>query len=57
VPAAIRGTERLTRLGPLRVSYGTPIELDDLDGQEPREAARTATERLMSAIRDLEAAL
>ena len=30
VPAAIAGTDRLSRLGPLRVRYGKPIPLDDL---------------------------
>ena len=46
VPAAIAGTERLARLGPLRVRYGKPLELDGLD-------ARTATERLMAEIERL----
>jgi 1-acyl-sn-glycerol-3-phosphate acyltransferase len=57
IPAAITGTDRLRRLGPLRVAYGPPIELDDLQEQEPREAARAATERLMTAITELEEAL
>jgi 1-acyl-sn-glycerol-3-phosphate acyltransferase len=57
VPAAIGGTDRLTRLGPLRVAYGAPIEIDDLRDGEPREAARLATERLMTAIRELESTL
>ena len=43
VPAAIAGTDRLSRLGPLRVRYGTPLALDGLD-------ARRATERLMTEI-------
>ena len=30
VPAGIAGTNRLARLGPLRVAYGLPIELGDL---------------------------
>ena len=30
VPAAAAGTDRLTRLGPLRVVYGDPVEIDDL---------------------------
>jgi 1-acyl-sn-glycerol-3-phosphate acyltransferase len=55
VPAAIKGTDRLTRLGPLRVAYGTPIPLDDLCGIEIGRAAREATERLMTAIAALEA--
>jgi 1-acyl-sn-glycerol-3-phosphate acyltransferase len=46
VPAAISGTDRLARLGPLRVSYGKPLDLDGLD-------ARAATERLMTEIERL----
>jgi 1-acyl-sn-glycerol-3-phosphate acyltransferase len=49
VPAGIRGTDRLNRLGPLRVRYGAPIDVtDNLD---------ETTERLMEAIRSLEASL
>jgi 1-acyl-sn-glycerol-3-phosphate acyltransferase len=57
VPAAIAGTDRLRRLGPLRVAYGTPIELDDLRDRDVREAAEIGTERLMEAIAELEQAL
>jgi 1-acyl-sn-glycerol-3-phosphate acyltransferase len=57
VPAAIKGTDRLTRLGPLQVAYGPPIPLDDLRGQEISPAAREATDRLMSAIHELEESL
>ena len=57
VPAAIKGTDRLSRLGPLRVVYGPPIPLDDLRRQEISPAAREATERLMAEIRELEASL
>ena len=57
VPAAIKGTDRLTRLGPLRVAYGPPIPLDDLRGREIAPAAREATDRLMTAIHELEASL
>lgn len=57
IPAAIAGTDRLRRLGPLRVAYGPPVGLDDLRGQEQREAAHVATERLMAAIGDLERSL
>jgi len=46
VPAAIAGTDRLSRLGPMRVRYGKPIELDGLD-------ARTATEKLMTELERL----
>jgi 1-acyl-sn-glycerol-3-phosphate acyltransferase len=46
VPAAIAGTDRLSRLGPLRVRYGKPLEIDDVDHRE-------ATDRLMKAIEEL----
>ena len=52
VPAGIRGTDRLGRLPQLRVAYGAPIPLDDLDGRE--DAPQVATERLMAAIGELE---
>ena len=57
VPAAIKGTDRLSRLAPLRVAYGRPIPLDDLRGQELSPAAREATDRLMADIRELEVSL
>jgi 1-acyl-sn-glycerol-3-phosphate acyltransferase len=57
VPAAISGTDRLTRLGPLRVAYGPPLDLSDLDGVETKAAATVATERLMEAIEGLKATL
>jgi 1-acyl-sn-glycerol-3-phosphate acyltransferase len=50
VPAAVKGTDRLARLGPLRVAYGAPLELDGLDAQQ-------ATELLMARIAELEAGL
>jgi 1-acyl-sn-glycerol-3-phosphate acyltransferase len=53
VPAGIVGTDRLGRLAPLRVAYGLPIELGDLDPGDP-EAATLATERLREAITSLE---
>jgi 1-acyl-sn-glycerol-3-phosphate acyltransferase len=56
VPAAISGTDRLSRLGPVRVAFGPPVALDDLRDLERREAARVATERLFAAIDDLLAA-
>jgi 1-acyl-sn-glycerol-3-phosphate acyltransferase len=57
VPAAIGGTESLMKLGPLRVAYGQPIEMDDLKDMELRKAAKIATERLMEAIHDLDKTL
>jgi 1-acyl-sn-glycerol-3-phosphate acyltransferase len=53
VPAAIAGTDRLSRLGPLRVRYGKPIPVDDLHDREPSVAAREATDRLMAEIERL----
>jgi 1-acyl-sn-glycerol-3-phosphate acyltransferase len=57
IPAAIKGTDNLLRLGPVRVAYGEPVQLDDLRGQDPREAAYEATDRLMAEINRLEGAL
>ena len=57
VPAAIAGTDRLLRLGPLRVAYGPPIDLSDLAGQDLKTAARLATERLMASIDALKGTL
>ncbi len=49
VPAGIRGTNGLRRLERWQVRYGPPIEA----GDDPAET----TDRLMEAIRDLEASL
>ena len=57
VPAGISGTERLARLGPLRVAYGAPIATDDLSELPLGEAARVATDRLRDAITALEGSL
>jgi 1-acyl-sn-glycerol-3-phosphate acyltransferase len=57
VPAAIGGTESLLKLGPLRVAYGPPIEVDDLKDMDIRRASKIATERLMDAIHGLEKTL
>ena len=58
VPAAVAGTDRLLRLGPLRVAFGEPVELDDLrDHHDPRGASQEATDRLMARITELEATL
>jgi len=54
VPAGISGTERLARLGPLRVAYGAPIATADLEGLPEGDAARVATDRLRDAIVELE---
>jgi 1-acyl-sn-glycerol-3-phosphate acyltransferase len=57
VPAAVRGTDTLARLGPLRVAYGAPVDVSDLNGLSGHEAAQEATRRLMERIAELEATL
>jgi 1-acyl-sn-glycerol-3-phosphate acyltransferase len=58
VPAAVAGTDRLLTLGPLRIAYGLPVEIDDLRGSgDVRDAAQVVTERLMVRIAELEASL
>jgi 1-acyl-sn-glycerol-3-phosphate acyltransferase len=57
VPAAIAGTDRLSRLGPLRVAYGEPVDVSDLGEMDVKSAARIATDRLMAEIRELKATL
>ena len=58
IPAAVAGTDRLLRLGPLRIAYGPPIELDDLRTTDDlRSSSQEATERLMARIAELEASL
>jgi len=58
VPAAVAGTDRLLRLGPLRIAYGSPVELDDLRANgDMRRASQEATDRLMARIEELEATL
>ena len=58
IPAAVAGTDRLLRLGPLRIAYGPPVELDDLRmSDDLRGASVEATERLMARIAELEASL
>jgi len=57
VPAAISGTDRLLRLGPLRVAYGPPVDLGPFEGQDTKTAAEGATEQLMVRIEELHAGL
>ncbi len=57
VPAGIKGTNELRRLGPISVRYGSPVMLDDLGSLDTAEAARVATDRLMAAIGTLEESL
>jgi 1-acyl-sn-glycerol-3-phosphate acyltransferase len=57
VPAAISGTDRLRRLGPLRVAFGRPLDFSDLETMDTKTAATVATERLMEAIESLKETL
>jgi 1-acyl-sn-glycerol-3-phosphate acyltransferase len=57
IPAALKGTDRLTRLGPMKVAYGPPVAVADLTELDRKSAATIATERLMTAIGELEASL
>ena len=58
VPAAVAGTDRLLRFGALRVTYGSPVDIDDLRSHDdPRTASQEATDRLMARIAELEASL
>ena len=58
IPAAVAGTDRLLSLGPIRVAYDAPLELDDLrESDDIRRASQEATDRLMARIAELEASL
>jgi 1-acyl-sn-glycerol-3-phosphate acyltransferase len=57
VPAAIAGTDSLSRLSRIRVACGPPVATDDLVGLSVSERARIATERLVAAIEGLRAGL
>ena len=57
VPAAVAGTDGLTRLAPLRVAYGPLVDIDDLRGRDVADVSQEATERLMERILELEASL
>jgi len=57
VPAGIAGTDRLARLGPLRVAYGAPVDVADLGELPIADGARVATDRLREAIDELERSL
>jgi 1-acyl-sn-glycerol-3-phosphate acyltransferase len=49
VPVAIKGTDRLTRLGPMRVAYGKPMAAEG--------GARQLTDRVMAEIDRLQSTL
>ena len=47
----------LMQFAKLKVAYGEPIPLDDLEHLPPRQAQQMATERLMERIYELHATL
>ena len=51
IPAAIWGSHRFLR--PVRVVFGPPIDLSDLDGTSRSSRARQAVDRMMAAIAGL----
>lgn len=53
VPAAVKGTDRLARFAKLKVAFGEPLPLEDLEHLAPREAQQEATIRLMERIYEL----
>jgi 1-acyl-sn-glycerol-3-phosphate acyltransferase len=57
VPVAVKGTDKLARLGRLSVAYGAPVEIEDLRSGDIPASAQDATERLMEKILELEASL
>jgi 1-acyl-sn-glycerol-3-phosphate acyltransferase len=57
VPAAVGGTDGLRSFRKVRVTYGAPVDIEDLRGQEIAAAAHEATQRLMEKIYALEESL
>jgi 1-acyl-sn-glycerol-3-phosphate acyltransferase len=57
VPAAIHGTEAITRLRPWRIAFGEPIATAEVAAMPRREARRVLTERIWSEVLGLEAGL
>jgi 1-acyl-sn-glycerol-3-phosphate acyltransferase len=50
VPAALKGTDRLSRFAKLKVAFGEPVPVDDLNGRPHALAYQIATQRLMERI-------
>jgi len=57
VPAGIAGTERVSRLAQIKVSFGPALDLSDLGDGDLAENAAVATERLRTEIERLELTL
>jgi 1-acyl-sn-glycerol-3-phosphate acyltransferase len=50
VPAALKGTDRLSRLAKLEVAFGEPVPVGDLDGKRHAQTYQIATQRLMERV-------
>lgn len=57
VPAAVKGSDKLSRFAKLKVAYGEPVPYDDLLDLPQRDAHQEATDRLMEKIYELHASL
>ena len=57
VPAAIMGTDRLSKMPRLQVRYGAPIPLADLDRDDLQHASVEATRRLQEQVEGMERSL
>jgi 1-acyl-sn-glycerol-3-phosphate acyltransferase len=57
VPAAVKGSDKLSRFHRLKVAYGAPVPYDDLLDLPQRDAHQEATDRLMERIYELHASL
>ena len=57
VPAAVKGSDGLSRLRKLRIAYGDAVPVSDLEGLPMPEASQAATSRLMERIYELHAEL
>ena len=51
VPAAVWGSQ--WRFGPVRVVFGSPVDLSGIEGRSKSQRAQEATRRVMQAIADL----
>ena len=57
VPAAILGTDRLSRMPRLQIRYGAPVPLADLDRDDLQHASVEATRRLQEQVEGMERSL
>jgi 1-acyl-sn-glycerol-3-phosphate acyltransferase len=57
IPAAIRGTDGWRDRRRWGIAFGAPVDMRDLDGRDENQAAREATLRLWTSMKDLEAEL